>query len=316
MAIRLAPVSGGGFNAARHIGSPIVPPPPSSPSPKNSSSSSRKSAWGGSYAIDNEENDFNNYERNNKVSDLDARINALMSAPSKKISPNKLQPLSKTTTPTNSNLTSTTPKRIKSSTKEFTCPQCGRSDFPSKVLWKSHCRRCRKKDDLEAAKKAMSDVQNGIPPSPSNAKALDAKALGKAKGTNMGIGGFGKMGLLSQIRKMEQIDAQQRILKAQQLLMQQQKEKENEELRKIQEWEDKKNAKEIEKKAAEERYRIEMEARRLEEIAEKEKLQAEKTRLLDLARKRKAMESKQVEFSKKLKEAAANGTLKIEKLKL
>ena len=240
---------GGGFNAAKNL-RPVShhapPPPPSGSSPKNSNG--KKKSIGG-YTIDEDENDFTNYQRNNKVSDLDARINALMSSPTKP-SPKKIAPLSsapatKTTTNNSKNNSNNNSNSNGKGPSSWICPQCNRSDFPSKVLWRSHCRRCRKKDEAEQLLNTLP------PPSPSSKDAKDNSKEGKrkGKGNSMGIGGFGKMSLLSQLRKMEQADDLQRRQAAQRAI-------EEEKTRAALQIEEEKEEKRNEQKRANERYDI------------------------------------------------------------
>ena len=238
---------GGGFNAAKNL-RPVShhapPPPPSGSSPKNSNG--KKKSIGG-YTIDEDENDFTNYQRNNKVSDLDARINALMSSPTKP-SPKKIAPLSSapaTKTTTNNNNSNSKNNSNDKGPSSWICPQCNRSDFPSKVLWRSHCRRCRKKDEAEQ----LAALNTLPPPSPSSKDAKDNSKEGKRKGNSMGIGGFGKMSLLSQLRKMEQADDLQRRQAAQRAI-------EEEKTRAALQIEEEKEEKRNEQKRANERYDI------------------------------------------------------------
>ena len=179
MAIRLTPMGGSGFSAAKSLRP--IPGPPSSPSPKNNGATtslhnnffpSSTTTTTSTYAIDAEPDQ---QASNAKVDDFRARL-GLPAAP---------VPL-------------LTPKIQTKANGPLVCPQCGRGDFPSKVLWKAHCRRCTKKDDEEAARKER-ELSGAPPPSPK------PKSTGKGS-SNSGFGGFGKMNLLAQLRQMEVAD--------------------------------------------------------------------------------------------------------------
>ena len=185
MAIRLTPMGGSGFSAAKSLRP--IPGPPSSPSPKNNGATtslrnnffSSTTTTTSTYAIDAEPDQ---QASNAKVDDFRARL-GLPAAP---------VPLLTPTIKTKAN-------------GPLVCPQCGRGDFPSKVLWKAHCRRCTKKDDEEAARKER-ELSGAPPPSP--------KPQSSGKGSNSGFGGFGKMNLLAQLRQMEVADDRDRRMKA------------------------------------------------------------------------------------------------------
>ena len=122
------------------------------------------------------------------------------------------------------------------------CPRCGKTDFDSKAIYNSHIRNCQR--------------------SPSTPKRMPVAG-----------GGFGQLGLLMQIRRLQEEEERKRI-------------------------EDREKA-EAEAAAAKIREEEERRAR----------IEAEKRRLVEEARKKKEMDAKRESFLNDLKEAAGKGNL-------